>query len=374
MIIAGDYCPQYRVAKQIDSGDNSSLLSVKDLVSRFDYSIVNLECPITTGKEEPIRKCGPNLQCSIKGLEAIQQAGFRCVTLANNHINDFGSQGVKNTLKECDSHLIDHVGGGSSIRQAERVLYKQIDGQTLAVINCCEHEFSIASESEAGANPLNPVSQYAQIIDARMHSDFVIVIVHGGNEHYPLPSPRMKQLYRFFIDAGADVVVNHHQHCFSGYEIYNNRPIFYGLGNFLFDNENKRNSNWNKGFMVAIHFVNKRISFDLFPYRQCNDNPRIELMNISEREEFVKEVETLNSIILDDSLLQEKFMAFCKERNNDMLISVMPYKSRLFRALAYRGFIPSFFGPQKALLLYNYVNCEAHRDTLEFFLKSRYAK
>ena len=54
----------------------------------------------------------------------------------------------------------------------------------------------------------------------------MFLILHGGIEHYQLPSPRMKKWYRHIIDLGASAIVNHHQHCFSGYELYNGKPIF----------------------------------------------------------------------------------------------------------------------------------------------------
>lgn len=82
---------------------------------------------------------------------------------------------------------------------------------------------------------------------------------HGGVEHYNLPSPEIKQLHRFFIEAGADAVVNHHQHCFSGYEVYKSRPIFYGIGNFLFDDARKIDSPWNYVYIVELR-LNKVIN------------------------------------------------------------------------------------------------------------------
>ena len=87
-------------------------------------------------------------------------------------------------------------------------------------------------------NPLLPIQQFYKIQEAKENADYVLVIVHGGIEHYQLPTSRMIETYRFFIDAGADAVVNHHQHCYSGYERYKSKPIIYGLGNLLFDNPN----------------------------------------------------------------------------------------------------------------------------------------
>ena len=135
------------------------------------------------------------------------------------------------------------------------ILYKEIGDKKLAVINCCEHEFSIATETTAGSNPLNPISQYYAIKEAKEKADYVLVIVHGGHEHYQLPSTRMQETYRFFIDVGADAVVNHHQHCYSGYEYYNGKPIMYGLGNFCFDEGLKKTKQWHEGYIVEISFT-----------------------------------------------------------------------------------------------------------------------
>ena len=236
ILIAGDFCPQERVCASFEKGDFASVLrEVKNSLSLVDYSIVNFECPITKGKELPIKKCGPNLRCSSKGIEAISWVGFNCVTLANNHFLDYGESGVVNTIQVCSEFGIDIVGGGKNLQEASQILYKKIAGKILAIINCCEHEFSIATEKSAGANQLNPIRQYYTIKKARSEADFVLVIVHGGHEYYQLPNARMHETYRFFVDAGADAVVNHHHHCFSGSEVYNGKPIFYGLGNFCFD-------------------------------------------------------------------------------------------------------------------------------------------
>ena len=106
---------------------------VKDVISDADYSIVNFECPVTKGGEKPIEKCGPNLQCSEKGMEAVKWAGFDCVTLANNHFLDYGKDGVENTLEACKKYGIDTVGGGKNLHESSKILYKEVDGKTLAL-------------------------------------------------------------------------------------------------------------------------------------------------------------------------------------------------------------------------------------------------
>ncbi len=166
-------------------------------VESADYSIVNLECPVAGEDAKGIQKNGPLLKCSSKTLEAIKFAGFQGVTLANNHIFDYGRKGLMQTISCCKMLEIDTVGGGGSLQDAAKILYIERNEEKLAIINCCEHEFSIASDNTAGANPLNPILQYNVIKKARENADYVVVIVHGGHEHYQLPSPRMKVTYRF---------------------------------------------------------------------------------------------------------------------------------------------------------------------------------
>ena len=108
---------------------------------------------------------------------------YRC-NMANNYILDFGAEGLQKSVKSCQEQGLDVVGVGKHLCDAEKVLYLEKEGKILAIINCCEHEFSIATESEAGANPLNPIWQYYVIQEAKSDADFVILIHHGGIEHY----------------------------------------------------------------------------------------------------------------------------------------------------------------------------------------------
>lgn len=146
-------------------------------------------------------------------------------------------------------------------------------------MNVCEYEFSIAGKSSPGANPIDLIDLCSRIKKIRKDVNYIILIVHGGHEHYQLPSPRMKKLYHFFIDEGVDIVVNHHQHCYSGYELYNNKYIFYGLGNFCFDNKKKRDSIWNEGLLLELNLDKTNTSFNLYPYEQCNKEAGVRLLD-----------------------------------------------------------------------------------------------
>lgn len=367
ILVAGDFCPQMRVAKAFEEQDYKSVIKeVKDITSKADYSIVNFECAVTKGGEQAIKKQGPNLCCSIRGIEAVKWAGFDCVTIANNHVRDFGDEGMRNILDACANMGIDTVGGGENLNDASKILYKNIKGNTLAVINCCEHEFSVATYTTAGSNPLNPVQQWYAIQEAKNKADRILVIVHGGHEHWQLPSLRMKETYRFFIDAGADAVVNHHQHCYNGYEIYQGKPIFYGLGNFCFDGNRSKKDIWHEGFMVTIDFSDAIPSFELHPYRQCAEEPCVKLLPQGSFDERLKE---LNDIIADAEKLQnaiDNYYVDCEETYSNLF---EPIRNRYYLGAKRRGWLPSFISKKRKVQAFNFINCESHRDKLLFWLK-----
>lgn len=366
IIIAGDFCPINRVAQKFDQGDFESVLGdVKVIVADADYSIINFECPVTKDGDRPIEKQGPNLHCSEKGVEAVKWAGFDCVTLANNHFFDYGKEGVKHTLEACEKYGVDTVGGGMNLYEASNILYKEIESKTLAVINCCEHEFSIATKEKAGSNPLNPIQQYYAIQDAKAKADNVLVIVHGGHELWQLPSPRMQETYRFFIDAGADAVVNHHQHCYSGYEIYKSKPIFYGLGNFCFDKPKYFEGLWEYGYMVNIFFGDK-MSFELIPYEQCTIKPTIN--SLEDCSTFNMRIKELNSIIADSHLLAEKNSMYYQQQTKYTRLSFEPYHGKVLNKLYKTGLLPKLMNKSKYLKLQNMLVCESHRDKILYFL------
>ena len=369
ILIAGDFCPQNRVSQQIDKGDYEPVLGqVREVTAKADYSVVNFECPVTKGGEKPNVKQGPNLQCSSKGIEAAKWAGFDCVTLANNHFCDYGDEGVKNTIDTCISTGIDTVGGGNNLQEASAILFKRIGEHTLAIINCCEHEFSIATVTKGGANPLNPVQQYKAIKEAKKKADYVLVIVHGGHEHWQLPSPRMVETYRFFVDAGADAVVNHHQHCYSGFEVYNDKPIFYGLGNFCFDRAGKWATKWYEGLMVMLTFDENKVGYEIYPYHQCLESPKIELI---EKGAFDEKLVKLNAIIKDEKRLAaetEKYYASTEDKMSEVF---EPCNCRYYLAARRRGWLPSLISKKRKLLAENLICCESHRDKMLYYLEKK---
>lgn len=367
VLIAGDFCDTYRVSDLIKKGQFDVFFSeIKPIVEAADVSVVNFEMPIVAEGAHPIKKSGVSLKGQPEAVEAIKYAGFNVCTFANNHILDQGEDCCLDTISRVHKAGIESVGAGSNIEEASKVLYLNKNNETLAIINCCEHEFSIASTTSAGANPLNPIRQYYDIQEARKKADYVLVIVHGGPEHHQLPTPRMMEVYRFFVDVGADAVVCHHQHCFSGYEIYNKKPIFYGLGNLCFD-WNEIEGIRNYGYMVNLTFSSDCPTFDIIPYKQCsNDKASVELIDSPS---FYQKVKELNDIISTPEKLSRETDRYYDQTIGELHSIFEPIQNRIFSALQRRKCLPSLISDKWLLKIENYIFCESHRDKVEYWLE-----
>lgn len=366
--IAGDLCPRYRCFGVVHNGEYSDCINdIPKIIKESDYALVNLECPIVD-TATPIKKQGPNLKAPLKVIDFIKYCGFKGVTLANNHFYDFGDEGVANTIKACKEYELDNVGGGVDLQASKKVLYKKLKGKIIAFINVCEYEFSIATKKSAGSNPIDMINNYYDIKNAKSKADFVVVIIHGGHEHYNLPSPRMQDTYRFFIETGADAVVNHHQHCYSGYEFYKGKPIVYGLGNFYFDHPDKRNDKWNEGYLLNLDFSEK-INISLVPYIQCNEKPSVELMDNIQQDKFYKNINRLNEIIKNRDLLEKYFDKFCNSKKKLYMSVLEPYPSIYLKFLCRNSLLPSLLKGRSFRFVKNFIMCESHLDVIKHLLK-----
>lgn len=366
VLVAGDYCPQNRVSQLVKEGKYRLFSEPLDV--SYDYAVVNLECPVLGKNAKKINKSGPHLFCSYDAVELLKQNGFSCVTLANNHTLDYGETSLLETIDICKNAGLDTIGAGKGSEEAGRILYKKINGEVLAIINCCEHEFSITDGKSIGTNPLNPVQQYNDIQTARTLADYVLIIIHGGHEHYRLPTPRMIETYRFFIDSGADAVVNHHQHCYSGYEFYKGKPIFYGLGNFCFDWKGREDDpQWTTGYMVNLFFNDGSTRFEILPYYQCTKlNTSVQLI---EQSSFDGQIAQLNKIIADPFLFAQATRSFYESKYKEIEATLSPFEGRIVFSLILRGWFPSLLSKKKKALLRLYFDCDVHRDKVLQYLK-----
>jgi len=372
ILITGDFCPIGRNIQKIENNDYSLFGDFQSILKNADFAITNLETPLTFS-ENKIMKTGPNIKGNPNAAKILSTVGFNLVTMANNHILDYGKQGIEDTIMYCNQENLKYIGVGKNLEEAKKNYITTINDIKIGFLNFAENEFCSAKENDYGANPINVINNYYDIKNAKEKVDILFVIVHGGREHYQLPTPKQRERYRFYIDCGADVVVGHHTHCYSGCEIYKNKPVFYSLGNFIFDYKEKYQEGlWTQGYGVMFTVNKKDVKFDLIPYKQGQkDNPQLKLLNEEDRKLFNEDIKLLNNIIVDDDLFKEEWSKYLttQEKNyKGMLLLQNPY----IREVIKRGLLPSNFFHSKShqLLLLNLLRCETHHEIITDILEN----
>jgi hypothetical protein len=235
IVVAGDFCPTEHVEEAVATLTRpaSILGPVVDRFRSADLAIANLEYPLTRSTTK-LDKYGSHQKGDPAAIAVMKEAGVGLLTLANNHIMDYGAEGLADTLETCTRADIRTVGAGRTLSEASQPSKTTLKGRRVAVLGICENEFSIAREAHAGAAPLDPVANYHAIRMAREDADIVLVLFHGGSEFSHFPSPRIVRTCRFFVEAGATAVVCHHPHYVQGYELYRGAPILYSLGKLFY--------------------------------------------------------------------------------------------------------------------------------------------
>lgn len=364
LVFAGDVYLGGQVAQLCNVNEYGKIFNDLLPILKNSTSIINLESPLTVNKKA-IKKDGPHLSAKPEYVKALQFAGIDIVALANNHIKDYGIEGIVDTLETCNSAGIKTVGAGTTQKDAELPLIISTNSVKIGILNFTENEFSIAKNGKGGAAGIDIVTNYYKILNLKKEVDITILIVHGGNERYPLPNPEMKKVYRFFADLGVTAIIGHHSHCASGYELYNNVPIFYGLGNFVFDSTSNENDSWYYGYLAKLSFVGADIkNIEIIPYEQCKSVPGAKLLTGNEKDSFLKKIEKYSAIISDDVQLNRKWLEFCSTRESYYLSSLFG-RNRIERALIRRNIGSKIFMNNNAIVrLLNQIRCEAHREAI----------
>lgn len=214
--------------------------STKAMLSRAHLTFGNLESPFTrTGKRFDKRftfKVPPEYAVGLVN------AGFDVVTLANNHILDYGIAGLRTTLAVLDSIRLGYCGAGLTLEQAQKPAIIERNGLRIAFLGYSltfPEEFW-ATRSNGGTNYPHNIKSNIQQADSL--ADFTIVAFHWGAEGKNYPKDYQKLFARLAIDYGADLVLGHHPHVLQGLEIYQNRLIAYSLGNFSFSSYSKKST------------------------------------------------------------------------------------------------------------------------------------
>ena len=372
VLIGADIVPTRSNALLFAGGDLDSLLGseLSQLLRQADLNIFNLEVPLTDCAA-PIPKCGPCLIAGTETVSAYQKMPAHFLTLANNHILDQGAQGLASTMQTLDAAGIAYAGAGHTRAEARKPHIRQVGDQKIGIYCCAEHEFSIAPENCPGANPFDPLDSFDDVASLRKDCDYLIVLYHGGKEHYRYPSPNLQKICRKFVRAGANLVVCQHSHCVGCKEDYQGGTIVYGQGNFLFDDSDSEF--WQTSLLLSVN--DRSVSY--LPLVKRKNTVR--LAHGQDAEAILHGFEERSAQILDESFVREEYARFSQQLLSLYLGTFTQKRYRLlFRVLnkltrgKWSARLPERLPMKYKLAVLNFVECEAHREALIAALKNTY--
>jgi len=375
IVVGGDVCPSNSDASSFIGGDASAIFhDLLDDIRSADLSIVNLECPLTD-VDSPIAKCGPHLRASTSCIAGLKDAGIHVLNMANNHILDHGAQGLESTLRIAESAGIAAVGAGRNREEARRILIRKVGDMRIGILCVAEHEFSIAGVDSPGANPLDLIDIVRNITAHREEWGFLVVLLHGGNEGYPFPSPRLMDTCRFLVEQGAGAVICQHSHCVGCYEEYRGGHIVYGQGNLVFDgsviDRSFKDGPWTEGVLVDLRVTaDCASSMRLLPYTQSRAEIGARKLGGTAADDLLHAVEERSARLRDKEFVQAEWHRRCKEQSQWYLSRVLGYR-RLGRLLRCFDIVKCLYSPFDLRVLENTIRCETHREALETVLEER---
>ena len=231
------------IMPQYDKRDKKILgILSEDVVNEMNKStlmVANSEFTVSN-RGNPIKGKTFTFRAKPERLNIYYEMGVDLVTLANNHVYDFGEEAFLDMLDALDKYKIPHIGAGKNIDDAKMPYYFIINGYKFAFVNATRAEKNIltpgAGENSSGVFRCYDSTGMENLIkEVKEDSDYVITIIHFGKEGYHDLEPEQVRSAKAYIDAGSDAVIGHHAHTLQGIEFYKNKPIVYNLGDFIFN-------------------------------------------------------------------------------------------------------------------------------------------
>lgn len=271
----GDLLLDRGVRDQIEKRGTDFLFNdVSELFNSADAVIANLECPVTN-HTAPINK-----RFIFRGepgwLPSLKRSGITHLVMANNHSNDQGTEGMEDTYSELLRNDLIPIGFGKDHLSACKPIIIEKKGIRLAVFSSAQlimENFPFLPDKscicQASTEELvSAILKYKK----KNPKDYVIVVLHWGAEYQTIPSPIQRIKAKKLINAGCDAIIGHHPHVIQPMGYIDNKPVFYSLGNFIFDSTKP---NTNTGLMVQFEITKKKITFIEHKIKITNCRPEL---------------------------------------------------------------------------------------------------
>ena len=259
------------------SFESSPFSGVSDVTSNVDLLLINFENAATTSGDA--LKGDVPLKCDPSYVPLAKANNVTVAALANNHAIDYGITGMQDTLENLRNADITPMGAGNTEDEAHQAVVKDVNGRKITILNYMDSEnfAEYSYEAMPYANGSNPGYSAYDSEDAQKQigenndSDLIVAYLHFGNEYSNSPNENQVKIAHELIDYGVDVVIGSHPHVTQGIEMYNGKPIFYSLGNFIFDQSNTAT---HSAYFVQIDLVNDTGECTVYPIYISNYLPQ----------------------------------------------------------------------------------------------------
>ena len=343
---------------------------LRQIIDSAKFNVINFEAPIHS-PSKPILKSGPSHSQWEYGPRWLEDNGFNVILLANNHIMDYGADGL---LKTINAFKGAECLGAGIWKDAYKPTIIEYNDVKIAFLSCTHCEFGVLTDeydhrdiAKFGSAWINHPTIDKIIVETKAKVDYLILLPHAGVEEVSQPLPEWRDRYKTFVDLGADAVIATHPHIIQSFEIYKEKPIYYSLGNFYFPKKKQKPDYWYKSLCVTMTVFHDGIRFH--HTQICFGKENITLCN---RLVDNKELEELNSVLNDN----DEYMDFI----NVMACDYLKRYNALFYGSGYAPWITKEVIKQPRMFLSRLVNgnithvmnnmrCESHRWTIIRALK-----
>lgn len=271
VFFAGDFCSKPSTSKITVSNE------LRNLIQSCDLKVVNFEVPLKPDVSLPPQQYErfwqhDDVSDFLRGL------GFNLFSMANNHAFDWGNEGFKKTKLA----LGDQSFGAGTYDEAYKVKVCEVNGIKIGFLALSYAAYTgvfddVLYHEGLGCAYINDLRVNHDIMEAKKHVDFLFVLPHDGIEYIDVPLPETIARYRDFIDYGADGVIASHPHCPQGWEEYKGKPIFYSLGNFLFNSKEgydyraNNRPHWYEGLCVVMTITDGNLEWEVVNTKNINN-------------------------------------------------------------------------------------------------------
>ena len=296
IVFTGDVLLGRFVEKRIlKSGADSIFSNVSDIFRKADYTVINLECPVSEIETPVLKKYVFNGRPEY--LESFSKSGITHCIMANNHSYDQGRQGLKNTYEELIKHNLVPVGFGDNHKASCKPVIIEKNGIRAALFASVrlplENWVFLEDRPCPCQASIDELCTGIKEYKVEHPEDFILVSLHWGVENRIYPHPGQIKDAKRLINAGADAIIGHHPHVIQKMMFIEGKPVFFSIGNFVFDNSSPRQKK-----TVAVELTlkpNKEIKSKLYPVYINNCFP--ELMAPGMNNSFLHDMRELSNSV-----------------------------------------------------------------------------